>query len=570
MNKTLSVNIGGIVFHIEEQAYDRLNRYLEAIKGYFTTSDGRDEIIQDIEGRIGEMFQERITNSKQVIVDADVEQVIDIMGRPEQFASAGNEVFGETVAEVVSPGRRAYRKLYRDPDDRVISGVCAGIAHYINIEPIWIRLLFAISFFFFGSGLLLYLVLVIVMPKAVTTSEKLEMKGEQVNILNIRKTVYTDPSGRGESGITRFFDAIGELIVGFFKLLGKLIAVIFIIVGIMLLVALVALLLGLLGVGGISVPIIITKMFMEPWQQTTAIIAAFLVFGIPLLLLVFKALRLLFNIKYESRRMNWIALGLWVIGLVLSFIVITSVGTEFKEEEKQRVDIPIVQPQGDTLYLDVMNPHSLRNENFYINNRRINDPWSSASQEDTVRIENVRMDILKAEGNQFELVQISSSRGKDRKLALENARSMDYTISQEDSLIKFDETFRLPVGTKYRDQRIQLILKVPVGKSIYMSNDFDNIIHDIKNVTNTYDGDMVGRTWTMTNRGLECLGCEFIDAHERYGKHDNVRIKIDGKGVKVEGLKDGSDSSFHFDGDNVKINIDDEGVQIDARNDDDK
>src|SRR5688572_8253119 len=160
MNKTLSVNIGGVVFHIEEQAYDRLNKYLEAIKKHFTTSDGRDEIIQDIEGRIAEMLQERINVGKQVILDADVDHVINIMGRPEQFSDTPEEAETMTAAaEMSSRERRSYRKLYRDPDDRWISGVCSGFAHYVGIDPIWLRLAFLISIFVFGTGILIYIIL---------------------------------------------------------------------------------------------------------------------------------------------------------------------------------------------------------------------------------------------------------------------------------------------------------------------------------------------------------------------------------------------------------------------------
>ena len=193
MNKTLSVNIGGIVFHIEELAYDKLNRYLDAIKGYFTTSDGRDEIIQDIEGRIGEMFQERISVGKQVIVESDVDQIIDLMGRPEQFAGM-HEESSTSEAQYTTSDRKAYRRLYRDPDDRVIGGVCSGLGHYLGLDPVWLRVAFAVSFFVFGTGLLLYIILMIVMPKAITTAEKLEMKGEKVNISNIRKSVEEEIS----------------------------------------------------------------------------------------------------------------------------------------------------------------------------------------------------------------------------------------------------------------------------------------------------------------------------------------------------------------------------------------
>ena len=146
MNKTLSVNIGGMVFHVEENAYQNLNSYLDAIRGYFTTSDGRDEIIQDIEARIAEMFHERLGESRQVVTSDDVEHVISTLGRPEQYLM-GDEEPVEQGATKESTSKRSYRRLYRDPDDRIIGGVCAGLSHYIGLDPIWLRLAFAISLF---------------------------------------------------------------------------------------------------------------------------------------------------------------------------------------------------------------------------------------------------------------------------------------------------------------------------------------------------------------------------------------------------------------------------------------
>ena len=572
MNKTLSVNIGGIVFHIEELAYDKLNRYLDAIKGYFTTSDGRDEIMQDIEGRIGEMFQERISVGKQVIIESDVDQIIDLMGRPEQFAGM-HEESSTSEAQYTTSDRKAYRRLYRDPDDRVIGGVCSGLGHYLGLDPVWLRVAFAVSFFVFGTGLLLYIILMIVMPKAITTAEKLEMKGEKVNISNIRKSVeeeissiksnYSQPGG--PSGIARFFDALGQILTGIFRLIGKIIAVFFIIIGMMILVGFALVLLAILGVGGITVPFFITDLFMDPWQQSMALLGAFMVIGIPLMMLIFKAVKVLFKIKVESRFLNWSAFALWFVGVILSVTVISSIAKDFKIRETQRTEIPIMQPASDTLFLDSFSNDEYRDEWFYINNHRMNDPWGVVSEEDTIRIGDVNLDIIKSTTGKFELVQVASARGADRRQAVSNARSMIYQVEQSDSLIRFDETFQLPKGFKYRKQNLQLILKVPEGKSVYLGNGIDDVIYDIENVTNTYDGDMVGKTWTMTSRGLECIGCSLIDHGINDGDTDDIRIRIGDNGVQVDGVDHKNDSDFVIDSKDVDININSEGVQIDAK-----
>lgn len=573
MNKTLSVNIGGIVFHIEEHAYEKLNRYLDAIRGYFTTSDGRDEIMQDIEGRLGEMFQERISPGKQVIVEADVDHVINIMGKPEQFAAASAETSSEEEAGSTYQERRNYRRLYRDPDDRVIGGVCSGISHYLGIDPIWLRAIFAISFFIFGSGLLLYFILMIIMPKARTTAEKLEMKGEKVNISNIRRSVEEEmgaiksnvESSRAKAGVAGFFDMLGEFLVGALRLLGKIIAAFFVVIGVIILIAFFIAFLTVLGVGSATVPFFITDLVMEPWQQMFAIAGGFLLIGIPVIMIIYKAIKVLFNIKTESKALNWTALALWIVGLGMSIVVGSSVAGEFRTRESERSELEILPTTSDTLRLDVADYGDERFGWYIGDDHEGNVSWSTTSEHDSIWIRNVRLDIIKSSSDKVELTQITSARGSNRKDAYQNAKKIFYSFTQNDSMIEFDESFLLEKGSKFRGQKVQLILKIPVGKSVYLTEEMVDIIYDIKNVTNTYDGDMVGKTWTMTEAGLECVGCGLPDRNRRRGKKEEVSIRINEKGVKVEGTDIDKDSTIVIDGKDVNISIEDDAIKIDAR-----
>ena len=178
MNKTVSINLGGIFFHIEEDAYTRLEGYLDSINRHFANEEGADEILEDIEARVAEMFQETLSQSKrQVILPTDVSQMIGVMGLPDQFdepevghTQAHNyeqthEREGNNSKTDIPKGERASnrkksRRLYRNPDEAFMGGVCAGLSDYFGIEdPIWIRLFFAISFFTGGWGLLPYILL---------------------------------------------------------------------------------------------------------------------------------------------------------------------------------------------------------------------------------------------------------------------------------------------------------------------------------------------------------------------------------------------------------------------------
>ena len=196
MNKTVTINISGIIFNIDEEAFKQLSQYLDTIKGYFNTSEGRDEIMADIEARIAEMFQEKLNEKNQVVSIKDVDKVIAIMGEPEDYIDEEieSESFNSKAnyEKVTTTGSSRFKRLYRDGEDRVMGGVCAGIAHYFGVDPIIPRILFIISFFGFGTGFLAYIILWIIVPEAKSTAEKLQMKGEHINIENIKKSVENE------------------------------------------------------------------------------------------------------------------------------------------------------------------------------------------------------------------------------------------------------------------------------------------------------------------------------------------------------------------------------------------
>ena len=182
MKITLSVNIGGYSFNIDEDAYEELKRYLRNLEFHFANEESSAEILSDIETRMAELFRTKLTNYKQVINIEDVHQVITVLGTPEDIS----DTEGPTARDKFSsPG---YHRMYRDTDHRVIGGVCSGIAAYWNIELWLVRLIFLILAMM-GIGILIYLILYIVLPEAKTTAEKIAMKGNPVNIHNIKDSV---------------------------------------------------------------------------------------------------------------------------------------------------------------------------------------------------------------------------------------------------------------------------------------------------------------------------------------------------------------------------------------------
>lgn len=188
MKKTLNINIKGIIFHLDEDAYTKLNNYLEEIKAHFNNKKGNEEIINDIENRIVELFQQKLNDKKQVIVIEDVDEVIKIMGHPADFDEDSEE---DLTSGVIQKNKK---RLFRDIDDRMLGGVCSGLGAYFNIDATLVRIIFLLALFLAGGSLLVYVVLWIVIPPARTVSEKLEMQGDPVTISNIEKAFKEEMS----------------------------------------------------------------------------------------------------------------------------------------------------------------------------------------------------------------------------------------------------------------------------------------------------------------------------------------------------------------------------------------
>ena len=198
MNKTININLGGYFFHIDETAYQKLRRYLDAIsKSLSDDPQGKNEIIADIEARISELLSEKITDARQVVNEQDISNIIKIMGEPEDYEE--NETGYADNSSSYQRKKTSNRKLYRDGDDKFLGGVAAGVGHYLGIDAIWLRLLLIALFFSAGFGFLIYIILWVLLPEATTTAEKLEMEGEHVTIDNIEKKIREEFSAIKET-----------------------------------------------------------------------------------------------------------------------------------------------------------------------------------------------------------------------------------------------------------------------------------------------------------------------------------------------------------------------------------
>ena len=554
MNRTITMNLNGIIFHIEEDAYDKLNKYLSTIKGYFKDSEGRDEIMSDIEARIAEMLSEKVSSTKQAVLLTDVESVIAIMGKPEDFADDSERKGSSEKSEFSSEENRASypnskrRRVFRDADDKKLGGVCAGIANYFDFDPLWLRLAFAISFFVFGSGFLLYIILWIIIPEAKTTAEKLEMRGEKVDINNIGKAVNDEfedfkkkmkdfghevnskeNKEKLKTSAQKATEFIGDVFHNMIHVFGKIVAFFLLFIGIVLMIALLA---TIFGSGTISVFNTSTSTIHYSLYEFCStvlpgslpiilvVIGLVLFIGIPLSAMIYSGIRHLFGIKQKNKIVKYFFNSLWLIGLCMMIYIGIKIGNDFSEEATVREKIEIIQPSTNLLSLDLKAlPDDDIDATYYHHRKHKIDlgDWAVISKdENSFRLGYPSMSIQPSETDSFQLIAVKNSNGRNKKEATAYANNIDYTITQKDSVITLNNYFDIKSNDKLRAQDLKLILRVPVGKTIFLSKRMEKIIYNIENVSNTLDDDMVNRRWKMTKQGLECVDCDGLESKHKH------------------------------------------------------
>lgn len=342
MKKTLTVNLNNTVYHIDEDAYSQLQDYLESLKDYFRNEEGADEILSDIEARIAELFKERMRFGMQIITVREVDEVVTIMGHPEDFASDSLNIeedgAGTQNTESSDPGTppdppvpeepvvKPRRRLFRDRDDAFLGGVASGLGYYTGVSVVLIRILFVLFTFITGYGLLVYLILWICIPEAKTAAQKLEMRGEPVTIDNIKRFV-TETISREEqvSGGKSFGDSVlsvfRAILKAIFMLFGGCLGFILLIVLFALIVSLLALTGGtfsfmMQGIDPVFVALLGSVHY--PWMVISVLIV---LLGIPVYALFRLILGRMFNFSPQPRWLTVTLVVVWIIA-VIAFMTI--------------------------------------------------------------------------------------------------------------------------------------------------------------------------------------------------------------------------------------------------------
>jgi phage shock protein PspC (stress-responsive transcriptional regulator) len=583
MKKNISINISGIIFHIEEDGYETLRNYLDSINRYFSSYDDSKEIISDIENRIAEIFLSKLTDGKQIINEEDVDSLITTMGSIQDFeaieepqeqahekreygsqqqqepkklyrdnkrkvlggvasglanyfgidplwirlvlvigvlgldvflwgAASGFFLIGYIIFWIVVPGSdhleedKEVKKLFRNPEDRVIAGVASGIGAYFGTEVTIIRLLFVLTFFFGGAGLLIYVIMWIITPEAKSITDKMQMQGESVTLSNIESNIKRSlnvDENEEESLIVKIllfpFRLLATVISGLGKALGPflmfLVEAIRVIVGIIMVVTAVSLLFALivsLGVllGTVSgaeglvmgdLPLHLVRDSIPVFGSITAFFSLF----VPALALALLGVTIIAKRKIVPTSVGWSMFAVWILSLLGLGLTLPRVIQEYKTEGTYRV---------------VQN-YDLQGKKAVLQLREVGL--------DDYQVTQLR--LYGHESEEFKLVSKFSSRGRTRQEAIVNAQMVDYKVQLDDSVFTFDSNISFKEDAAFRGQALKMELYLPYDQEFFMNEDLKHIIRNTIYRSGFSVSQMEGNTWVFTEAGLRCLTCEYED-----------------------------------------------------------
>ncbi|MVN92570.1 PspC domain-containing protein [Mucilaginibacter aquatilis] len=527
MNKTIIININGTVFHIEEQAYELLKEYMTDVKRHFFNSADSLEITTDIENRIAEMLTEILAREgRQAVIDQDIEYVIAQMGSVKDF-----ETVDEETADSFSANEFAYqstsRRLFRDPEDHLIGGVCAGVANYFDIPSVWVRLFFAVAFVFFGTGLFLYAILWIIVPKAVTRADRMAMKGEPLDLQGFKRNFEAELSSvsdriaglkhdsrpfvyKTRDFISDFFHHFGAFFGGAGRVIIKLLGLALILSCVGGIIAVVVGLGATWFFGGDSFSLPDNFFNYEHINQVRAAVA--LIAIIPLTVIIIVVSSAVFSTSAISRSAGVMLFVIWLSALAILGYHGARAASEFKEGASFSQTSNLKPNKSQVYYLQLNDAMFLTHDDsvrLEIKDKFKNMVLTDDDDRHELEPRSVTIDIEKSDVPYPILVQEFSARGTDYEAALENARSTRYVFMQQDSVLKFDRRLRRLNNKAWHNEKVRLTLRIPLNATIMIN---ENINRYISNYINVYeclppsrsgkDSEMV--PFVMTEEGLKC------------------------------------------------------------------
>ncbi len=504
MKKTLTVNLWGQVFNIDEDAFDKLQKYLSSLENKFSETPESKEIIGDVEARLAEIFKERLAVSRQVVTLEDVDFAIGIIGLPEDFDIADN---GSKDNKDESKKTKKTRRLYRDPDDRILGGVGGGLAAYFGIDPTVVRLLLVITFFF--SGPLIYLVLWLIVPEAKTTAQKLEMRGEPVNLSNIEKNIKDEFSKvkenlKSKNTKRKFRNAthqMGEVFASiihvFFRAFTIILGLAFLILG---LVFLFSIFVGVFIDGASNINITsLFDTFIENNLLTPTIIGLSLVIVIPIISLIITGIRFIFGIRHSFKFLRKTLGFSFLMGLLLLIFVVMSHSISNKTSNQTKENIILAPLNNKTLVIDLNDNIKNKSSN---NDLDFNNYIFNCYQDSCNLYGKPQITIQKTEDSLASISIVKICRTNSKKEGNYFLKQIPSTVFVTDSVVSLSEYFPITQSNKFHFQKEKITVYVPLNSKVYIKNT-DDEFENIDFAGNYSYSEIKGKTCIMTQNGLE-------------------------------------------------------------------
>ncbi len=595
MNKTVNINLAGIFFHIDEDAYAKLQHYLEAIKRSLTNTQGREEIIADIEARVAELFSEKIKDKKQVIGNTEVEEVIATMGQPEDYM-LDEEIFEDEPT--YSKSHATGKQLFRDTENSYVGGVSSGLGHYLGIQSIWVRLLWVIlTIASSGAFILIYIALWIFVPEAKTTADKLSMRGEEVNISNIERKIkegFDDVAGKVrnadfdkygrhvKSGASSAASGISSAILAILNIFVKFIGLV------ILLIAgstLIALFIGLFTVGTFGI-------VEAPWTDYIEMAAigapiwvisllAFFAVGIPFFFLFILGLKIMVRkLKSIGTLAKMVLLGLWLLSVIgLAFLGIKQATLRaFDGEIVITEKLPITPP--DTLYL------AMRSNPDYSSNTWRKDVQIKYDDNDNkiMYITDVNVVVKSTKDSIGKIEIIKTADGSDYKDAKNRAKNIKYNTSFSNNKLYLDSYLISNINEYYRNQEVKVTVYVPEGAVLFVDDNVGDYYRYSDYAGGILKYDQEEHFVKVIENETICETCpvESIESNndswgtddnweesDKFDDDDEIKVRINSDGIQINNKNGDSweESDSFDDDDQVKVRINSNGVQINKNND---
>ncbi|MBX2828855.1 MAG: PspC domain-containing protein [Flavobacteriaceae bacterium] len=590
MNKTVNINLAGTFFHIDEDAFGKLKRYLEAIRKSLSDPQGSDEIIKDIEARIAELFSEKLERSTQVVTLKELDEVIAVMGQPEDYM-VDDEIFEDAPPRSQKSRTRStasHKQLFRDEDNKFIGGVSSGLSHYLGLDAVWVRLIWILlTLFSSGFFIIVYVLFWILVPAAQTTSEKLKMTGEPINISNIEKKFkegyenvsekvknvdYDKYGNKVKSGTSGFFDTLGSVLLTLFNIFVKFFAAILVFVSI---VTLVSLIITFFSAGSIDIwghgELV---EFYDLGSTSNAplwlvSLLGLLAVGIPFFGLLILGLKLLIkNLKSIGTPAKVILFVVWMASLVGLGILGIRQATEraFDGEFTSEYALPV--KAGDTLKMKMVS-----NSDYEYDARRRGRLTIEYNENDekVIYSTDVRLIVRSTNDSVGRIVIEKRAEGRDYLAAKERAKAIEYDYNFDGETLALNAYLTTDVENKLRDQEIEVIVYLPVGTIIYADDNTYTFHRNDSYYRDILDNGDEEKYLIIEDGQTRCLDCpeedEFDsstndeskeDWEEEWDEEDGLYIK-DENGDFIKVNRDGIKIK---DSDGDKVIIDKNGIDI--------